>query len=167
MSQVQRAIDQICRARRYTEGLLNHTDMSQWFRQPSDGVTHVAWQVGHLAVAQYGLALRRVRGELPEDVELLPGEFRDCFGKGSVPKSDANAYPKATVIRDTFERVHRKVVEQLNGLTDEIVDQPVEPPAHPMFRTKLGALEFCAQHEFIHAGQIALLRRLLGQEPLR
>jgi uncharacterized damage-inducible protein DinB len=32
-------------------------------------------------------------------------------------------------------------------------------------RTKLEALFWCSQHELIHAGQIALLRRLIGKEP--
>jgi hypothetical protein len=36
-----------------------------------------------------------------------------------------------------------------------------------MFKTKYEAIRFCAQHEMIHVGQIALLRRLLGYEALR
>jgi hypothetical protein len=67
MSRIQTAIDQICRARKDTEDLLNNTDPADWFRRPREGVTHIGWQVGHLAVAQYGLALRRTRGEQPED----------------------------------------------------------------------------------------------------
>jgi hypothetical protein len=43
---------------------------------------------------------------------------------------------------------------------------PLEQP-RPLFKTKLGAIEWCAQHEFVHAGQIALLRRLMGKAPLR
>ena len=35
------------------------------------------------------------------------------------------------------------------------------------FLLKSGALAWAAQHERIHAGQIALLRRELGAEPLR
>jgi uncharacterized damage-inducible protein DinB len=31
----------------------------------------------------------------------------------------------------------------------------------------MGALNFSADHEYLHAGQIGLLRRLLGKEPLR
>ena len=63
MSRVQTSIAQIRQARGYIEDLLSHIAVDDWFRQPAEGVTHVAWQVGHLAVAQYGLALKRVRGE--------------------------------------------------------------------------------------------------------
>ena len=167
MSRIQSAIDQICRARKYTEDLLNHIEPADWFRQPHEGVTHIGWQVGHLAVAEYGLGLRRVRGAQPEDGQMISESFQAHFGKGSIPSPDASQYPPPETIRRVFENVHRRVIEELNGFADAVADQPVAPPPHPMFKTKLDALHFCAQHEFIHAGQIALLRRLLGQPPLR
>mgnify|MGYP001611113150 FL=1 len=37
----------IRKARMYTEDMLSHVDQADWFRQTSEGVTHVAWQVGH------------------------------------------------------------------------------------------------------------------------
>ena len=40
-------------ARRYTLILLQDLDDADWFRQPSEGVTHIAWQVAHLAMAEY------------------------------------------------------------------------------------------------------------------
>lgn len=167
MTRIQAAIDQICRARKYTEELLNHTDAGVWFRQPQEGVTHIAWQVGHLAVGQYNLALRRVRGEEPGDALFMLPHYVQLFGKGSQPLADAAAYPAAGEIRGFFERVHARVVEELNGLPERVADQPSYPPEHLMFKTKLGALEFCVCHEFLHAGQIALLRRLLGYPALR
>ena len=33
-------------------------------------------------------------------------------------------------------------------------------------QTKLQVLHWCANHELVHAGQIALLRRLFGQKPI-
>jgi uncharacterized damage-inducible protein DinB len=33
-------------------------------------------------------------------------------------------------------------------------------------QTKRASLLWCAQHELVHAGQIGLLRRLLGYPPL-
>ena len=62
------------------EGLSEH----DWFRQPSEGVTHVAWQVGHLAAAQYSLGLVRLRGERPDDGAAcfsgVPGAFHSRLG---------------------------------------------------------------------------------------
>jgi hypothetical protein len=35
------------------------------------------------------------------------------------------------------------------------------------YPNKLGALLMASHHEFLHAGQIGLLRRLLGKVPVR
>ena len=88
------------------------------------------------------------------------------FGKGSTPQADTGIYPDAAEIRALFDRVHRQAIDELSRLSDAVLDEPVENP-HPMFSTKLGALLFCAPHEMLHAGQIGLLRRLMGNEPLR
>ena len=53
MSRLQSAIDMICKVRSYTENLLDNTVPDDWFRRPGEGLTHIAWQVGHLAVVEY------------------------------------------------------------------------------------------------------------------
>jgi uncharacterized damage-inducible protein DinB len=45
------------------------------------------------------------------------------------------------------------------------LDEPVLTP-HSLVKTKFEALLWCAQHEGVHAGQIGLLRRLLGYPPV-
>jgi uncharacterized damage-inducible protein DinB len=167
MTDLESALNQIRTARLYTKDMLRHVNDDDWFRQPSEGVTHIAWQVGHLAVAEYGLALRRLRGEKSDDAQLISPEFRKLFGKGSVPTADQSDYPNPDEIRAVLDRVHEQVMDEVGAMPEEAMGDSIEEPAHPMFKTKLGALHFCAQHEFIHAGQIALLRRLFGAEPLR
>lgn len=167
MNDLEAALKQIRTARAYTQDMLGHVPDRQWFRQPSEGVTHVAWQVGHLAVAEYGLALKRLRGEKTDDSALITSEFRQQFGKGSAPTGNASQYPSPDEIRTVLERVHRQVLDEVGAMSIELMSEPVGQPAHPMFKTKLEALHWCAQHEFIHAGQIGLLRRLFGETPLR
>ncbi len=166
MSRIELLVDHICSARRYTENLLDSIDPKDWFRQPREGITHVAWQVGHIAVAQYYLALQRIRGEMPKDAELISDNFHALFGKGSVADPNAGKYPDPHEIRAVFNGVHKQSLEELKGLSVDALEKPVDKP-HPMFTTKLGALQFCVQHEMLHAGQIGLLRRLLGGDPLR
>jgi hypothetical protein len=166
MSRLDSAIDQIESARRYTLTLIADMEPGDWFHQPAEGVTHVAWQVGHLAFAQFRLANLRIRGPRPDDSELVPDDLATLFGKGSVPSPDPSLYPDTQEIRALFDRVHERTVSDLRQLPDKILDEPSEP-VHEMFSTKLGALHWAAQHEFIHAGQIGLLRRLLGRATLR
>jgi uncharacterized damage-inducible protein DinB len=166
MTRLNSALNQIRAARNYTTDLLGNLVSDDWFRQPTEGVTHIGWQVGHLAVANYHLALVRIRGKQLQDNETIPENYFTLFGKGSTPESNAASYPTPDEICNVYDRVHDKIVDELSSLADETLDDPVESP-HPMFDTKLGALVWCAQHEFLHAGQIGMLRRLFGNAPLR
>ena len=63
-------------------------------------------------------------------------------------------------------RVREHMLREVAGLDDDELDRP-PLKEHPLFKTKLGSLQWCASHELIHAGRIALLRRLFGQAPIR
>ena len=163
MSRLQLAIEQIVFARNYTTGLLDQTPTDEWFRLPPGGVSHVAWQVGHIAFSEYRLALWRIRAERPGDAALFSPEFKRLFGADSVPQA-GSAYPPGE-LRAALARVHEQVLRELPALHDAELDQAVPHP-HPFAKTKLLALLWCAHHEMLHAGQIGLLRRLLGYAPM-
>jgi DinB superfamily len=165
MSRLQLALEQIVFARNYTIRLLDHTPVADWFRQPPGGVSHIAWQVGHLAFAQYSLAMEPIRGLQPQDVDLMPEKYLSLFGADSVPDADPKQYPNQAEIRAVLGRVHEQALQELDGLDDRELDQPVADPL-PFARTKLLMLHWCARHEMLHAGQIGLLRRQLGHSPL-
>jgi hypothetical protein len=144
--------------------LLGDIDDGDWYWRPAEVATHAAWQAGHLAVAEYGLVLFRQRGRRREDAELMSARFRKQFGRGGSPAQADN--PSPAEIRSVLEQVHRQAMTELAGYHVEQLDEPVEEP-YAAFATKFGALLFCAAHEMLHAGQIGLLRRLMGKSPLR
>ena len=160
------AVKQIEFARKYTLGLIADIADSDWFRGPAEGVTHVAWQVAHLAMAQYGLCLFRLRGRREDDLQLMTSEVRKQFNKGSTPNPDPQKNPSPAEIRDVLQRVHQQALTEMAGYTDADLDTQVDEP-HAVFNTKVGAVFFCSAHEMMHAGQIGLLRRLLGKTPIR
>ena len=80
--------EQIAFARGYTRRLIDKLDPADWFRITPAGVSHVAWQVGHLANAEYRLVLLRLRGEQPGDKELFSGGVPALFGINSKPEPD-------------------------------------------------------------------------------
>ncbi len=165
MSRLELAIGQIMFARTYTLRLLDAIPADDWFRAPPGGVTHVAWQAGHLAVAEYWLALVRIRGRRPEDEALIPQAFQDPFERFTTPVFDPAVYASPATIRATLDRVHEQTLRELPTLDEAELDRPAMKP-HDFVRTKLEALLWCAQHEGVHAGQIGLLRRQLGHDPL-
>ena len=165
-NRVQVAAEQIELARRYTQQFLNGLAPEEWFWHPAQFTTHVAWQVGHLAVAQYNLCLRRVRGRTEADEAIMPEALFDRFKLGSQPAAGADNNPPLDEIRRVFDAVHQRSLAELAERTDAELDIPADPP-HPAFQTKLGGVQYAPLHEMVHAGQIAMLRRLMGKPPLR
>ena len=158
-------------ARRYTISLLKDLTDDEWFWTPSDSsekfTTHIAWQAGHIGMAEYGLLLFRQRGrDRDVDAALMSGKFRKLFLRGSEPQKDRDVYPTPQEILEVMDRVHRQVLIEIPNFDGEQLDEPTEPP-HAGFATRYGALLFAGGHEMLHAGQIGLLRRLMGKDPLR
>ena len=164
--QLDLALKQIAFARQYTHTLIDDLDDERWFDCPAGATTHVAWQVGHLAMAEYGLCLFRVRGRQPIDKELMTSAFRKQFSRGSQPVADPARNPPPSDIRAVLARIHQQVQQELAEYQDADLQTPVEEP-YAVEATKLGAIYFCSAHEMLHAGQIGLLRRLLGEDPVR
>jgi len=153
-------------AREYTRSLIQDVEDELWFTIPAGCVTHVAWQVGHLAMAQYGLCLYRIRGRRSEDSELMSSAFRKKYFKGTKPDPDASNNPSVEEIRAVFERVYEQTVLEMATFDEATLQETIDEP-YAAYNTKLGGLLFCSHHEMMHAGQIGLLRRLLGKSPIR
>lgn len=172
------ALGQIDWARRYTLELLAATPRELWFERPiissaetgqSIGPlpTHIAWQVGHLAVSQYGLLMFRIHGRRDEDLDLIPSRFRKAYARGSDPTVAASGQCSADELFERLQTVHQKAIAGLTQAFDThvLLDQVDMPYA--VYPIKLGAILFCPLHEQIHSGQIGLIRRALGLPPVR
>jgi hypothetical protein len=179
---VQRLLES---SRQYTLSLLEGLSDDDWFWTPDrglgDGVSatdpaaeptdavygsHIAWQVGHIAMAEYGLLLFRQRGRAEVDLELMPGSFRKRFAKGSQPSPDRTAYPEPSEILSQLEKIRTQVLLELPGYDPASLDDPLDPPTAG-YATKYGAMLMAPQHEMLHCGQIGVLRRMLGRAPIR
>ena len=163
---LQAAIGQIKFARDYTLELLAATPKELWFEMPAGLPTHVAWQVGHIAVSQYGLLMFRIRGRQTEDLELIPGPFRKSFSRKSKPKVDPSAQLSADELVERLNKVNELALAELANVDPAVLLETVDMPfaAYP---NKLGAILFCPLHEQIHCGQIGVLRRAFHLESVR
>ncbi|MDP1562290.1 MAG: DinB family protein [Pirellulaceae bacterium] len=172
---VEVALQLLASARQYLDTLLDGLTDDDWFWVPNTGLgsgleppycSHIAWQVGHIAMAEYGLMLFRQRGRAEVDLELMPGSFRKRFAKGSAPSSDRTGYPTPAEIRQQLDKIHAQVLLEVPGFSIASLDEPLDPPTAG-FPTKYGAMLMASQHEMIHCGQIGVLRRLMGRSPVR
>jgi DinB family protein len=166
MSQIRvaTAIERIRGARENTLRFMSDFTTDEWFWHPPSFVTHLAWQIGHTAYVQYCHCFLWIRGRRPEDQSLLSRQFIELFEMSSVPVADGRVYPPIEEISHVLNAVHDRAMSELSMLSDEELDVPIHP-SRPE-RTKLNGLFWDAEHEFLHAGQIGLLRRLLGNPPV-
>ena len=160
------SLEQICTAREYTLSLLEDLHPEEWYQMPSPAVSHIAWQAGHIVMAQFRLCLERLRNLQPGDWELISKDFLRTLAKSTTPSANISSYPHPDEIRDTMDRVYQAVQREIPSYEGEDLNTPLRNP-HPIFKTKREALLFSAQHEMLHAGQIGLLRRLIGRTPIR
>ncbi len=163
MSRLAEALEQMDFTRRYTLKRVDGVPLSEWFTIPPGGVSHIAWQVGHLAFAEYGLCLDRLRPRTHADQSLISDTFLLAFARDSQPAS-ATGFT-AVEIRAVFDRVHARVMEELPTYPDADLDLPLLKP-HSLVATRIGILRYAPLHEMIHCGQIALIRRMLGNAPI-
>ena len=153
-------------ARQYALQLIRTVPESLWYVTPAGFATHVAWQVGHLAVAQYGLMLFRQRGRAEGDAQLMPGWLRKQFGRGSQPSPTGQNMPEPGELMERLEAIDHQARTEAAQLTASTLREPCDIP-YCVYPTKLGALLLAPIHESIHAGQIGLLRRGHGLDPVR
>ena len=162
MSRLSEALDQIDFTRRYVLERLD-VPFSQWFTVTPGGVSHIAWQVGHMAIAEYRLCLARLRPRTAADEELMPDAFLAMFARESLPPEVTGFTPEE--IHKAFNAVHARVMEELPGYPDADLDLPPLIP-HDLFTTRIAGLRYAPLHEMIHCGQLAMIRRLLGYKPV-
>lgn len=157
-------VDALVFARGYTVSLLDSIPESDWFLMPVGCPSHVAWQVGHLAMAEARLIVERVGGRRIVEEGVLPAQYLKLFGRESIPDPDPGKHPSPGEIRGVFDRVHPLALQILKETRDDDLETLVVGTPHRFCRTKLDYAGWVSAHEMLHAGQIGLLRRLLGQK---
>ena len=153
-------------ARQYTLALIQSIPEPLWYVIPTGMCTNLAWQVGHLGVAQYGLMLFRQRGRSEGDVTLMPGWLRKQFGRGTSAPTDADSMPSPGVLIQHLDDIYQQAIAEVSQSTVGRLREACDIP-FCVYPNKLGALMLAPIHEAIHAGQIGTLRRAFGLEPLR
>lgn len=166
----ERIIYQLERTRVLSLQMIERVPHEQWFEMPA-GVTHVAWNVGHMAIAEYFLGLGLVRGVRESDRDFIPESYVELFGYGSVATSDPSSYPSPPEILAVLAAVHKTLLEETRAMPAPELSEPCrflegEFDHHPIFDQKGGALEWLGYHEHVHIGAIGLLRRELGSKPI-
>ncbi|HMY65785.1 MAG TPA: DinB family protein [Leptospiraceae bacterium] len=152
------------KARTYFSRLTKDIPEEKWSVIPQNNYSNLIWQYGHILVSEYRLALLRVRGSRTEDSGFIPADFISTFAKGSQPDSHIH-YTVSELVR-IGEQLALTIEKESSDWSESFLSEKAEGDPHPMFSTRMEALEYAALHDFLHCGQIGILRRQLGWSSL-
>jgi uncharacterized damage-inducible protein DinB len=127
--------------------------------RPHSGAHHVAWQLGHLILSE----CQMVRAVRPESACDLPAEFIAKHDKASAVKSQMADFYSKDVYISLMDKVRQATLEALKRTSQEDLSKP-GPEAMRSYAPKVGSVFLAiANHEMMHSGQIAVVRRVLDK----
>lgn len=142
----------------YLEGLSSE----DLLRRPVENANHIAWQLGHLIVAEHNLNNMVCADSMPS----LPEGFAEKYTKETASSDDAGDF-------STKEEYLKYMDEQRSGtlaLLDKLSDEELEaaaPENIQKFGATVGAvIAGQSAHWMMHAGQWVIVRRQLGKEAI-
>jgi hypothetical protein len=142
--------------RRYAEDL---TPQEYLFRA-TPKANCVAWIIGHLILSD-----RRVLGLIgATDLPALPDGFEKRFARDETAPG-ASDFGDVKILMPLFDQHRTRLIAAAKSASPEQLEKPLEK-AHPLFKNVWEQVNFMAQHSTMHAGQITMIRRVLGRAPL-
>ncbi len=147
---------------RMAKGLSELSD-EQWFTQPDGFANNIAWNVGHLIMAQQGLCYGRLGLAVPFGNDNMK-QYRALYGGGTSP-TDWSANPDTAELLRLFTDLPKQMLEDANaGLFDNLeMPEPVEGRFPPP-QTTLHGLIFNQYHEGLHIGTMGELIGFMKKE---
>jgi len=126
--------------------------------RPTPGSNHIAWQLGHLIIAEVNFFLPKVPGAKPA---ALPPGFVEQHSKDTA-NSDTGFKTKDEYLK-LFNTVRSATLATVDGLSDADLDKE---SGWQMAPTVGKVLLFVGSHDMMHAGQFTVVRRKLGKPVL-
>ncbi len=163
MSELARAagLATLAFARNQTVELLKAVPSEQWLHQPFAGANHAMWIAGHLAREDDEFVTLLKPGE-----SRLPEHWVQLFGTKSKPAADAALYPSVEEMLEHLAGTRETLVAWFRSLSDAQLHSPL-PEGFTGFATSFAALmSSLAWHEGLHTGQLTVVRKSLGLEPV-
>ena len=130
--------------------------------RPVPGANHIAWQLGHLLLAE-----RRNGQNLPgaEFPELPPGFEQQHSKETSAVDPPVGFLSKAEYVA-LLAGMRRAILAALDKASDADLDRPIEGPRAALAPTVGAMALLVASHAMLHAGQFSAVRRKLGKPVL-
>jgi hypothetical protein len=122
-------------------------------------VNHVKYIAGHLLNSRYGLA--QIAGMNPQV------NWHELFAAvGQSVALDDISYPHIDEIREEWNNLHQPVREKLIKMSDKKLLETPPESFNAAFESIGRFWAFINHHQAYHIGQIGILRRAFGKDPM-
>jgi uncharacterized damage-inducible protein DinB len=131
--------------------------------RPVPGANHIAWQLGHLIVAEPHILAALVPGA---QWPTLPAGFAEKHTKETSRLDAAGGFFKKNEYLSLYGQVREAAIAALEKLSDADLDRPTTGDM-AKFAPNVGAMFLLnANHTMMHLGQFTAVRRKLGKPVL-
>ncbi len=145
----------------FTDRVLSEIRLpDDWVRRPCPTANHAIWIAGHL-----GLATNSFIGFVDSSKKVERDDWVPLFGQRTEPIDDLMAYPAPSEVAAFLTERGNVLI----GLLDECSDDDFarEVSDGPAFMYDVGAVfQMAAWHEALHAGQLTVIHRMIGETPI-
>lgn len=155
------AVAQLRSGRDVSRAFLATLDDRQFFARVHGIGNHAAWIVGHIAFIDDAM-LSAATGS----ASRLPAHFEKLFGTGSSISDQPADYPSRVELTATFEDTRRRLLDWVGSLHERTIFTPMPENYRNFIADYSKVSTAVAQHEFMHLGQITVIRASLGMKPV-
>jgi hypothetical protein len=127
--------------------------------RPVPGANHIAWQLGHLIVAEGRLGAQVPGAAYPE----LPAGFAEQHDKSRASQDPPTGFATKAKYLELFGRARAATLAAVDKLSDADLDRPNKGPLAAFAPTIGELLLLVANHPTMHSGQFSVVRRKLGK----
>ncbi|WP_298859162.1 DinB family protein [uncultured Gimesia sp.] len=144
------------------QGYIQDLTDEDLMRRPVENANHIAWQLGHLIVAEHDLNNMVCPDSMPD----LPEGFTEKHGKETASSDDQAAFCTKDEYLAYMAEQRAGTLALLDTLSDEDLQKP-SPEKLQQFGATVGAvIAGQSAHWMMHAGQWVIVRRQLGKEAM-
>ncbi|WP_047814762.1 DinB family protein [Rhodopirellula islandica] len=143
-------------------GYLGDLEDADLMRRPGPGCNHLAWQVGHLVVAEVNM----LGGMFPDYTTELPEGFEEVHGKDNASCEDASQFNTLAEYLELMTKVRANTLAALEAMDESKLDDPAPEQMRAFCPTVGDMMILIGMHPMMHAGQIVPVRRESGKPVL-
>ena len=155
------AIQMLDGSRNFLSKLIETLDDSQLVSRSGGHGNHALWVMGHIAFSDDSFV-----SAFTGQPGCLPESYKDLFGQGASPSENAGDYPSRDELLGKLEEARARVRKWVATLEGDAALEESPEDLKGITPNAIHAAFTLANHEYMHAGQLASVRSSLGMGPV-